>query len=388
MKDPVTAVTGITYDRESIEHWLSTAEDVTCPYTKQPLPRDSELTPNHMLRRLIQAWCIENAKNGIDPIPTPKSPLNKSVVLKLLRELNAPQVHVSTLKKIDAIVNENEKNRKFMEETSGATKAMVLFFIKCFKEGRTEGLEEALRILHLIWSPTNDNKQIVKENFDLVQSIIWILQTDMDNHVTVKIHAVAVLKMVVEYASSCLLERLKPDFFKETVKILQENISQQAVKSVLQVLNEVCPWGRNRIKIVEAGAVFELVEMELQKPDKNITELIFCLLAHLCSCADGRAQLLNHAGGIAMLAKRTLRVSPATDDRAIHILALIAKFSATQEVLSEMLRVGGVAKLCMVIQADCAAYLKKKAREVLRLHSKVWSNSPCIDVYLLTRYPR
>ncbi|CAK9166628.1 unnamed protein product, partial [Ilex paraguariensis] len=375
MKDPVTAVTGITYDRESIEHWLSTAEDVTCPYTKQPLPRDSELTPNHMLRRLIQAWCIENAKNGIDPIPTPKSPLNKSVVLKLLRELNAPQVHVSTLKKIDAIVNENEKNRKFMEETSGATKAMVFFFIKCFKEGRTEGLEEALRILHLIWSPTNDNKQIVKENFDLVQSIIWVLQTDMDNHVTVKIYAVAVLKMVVEYASSCLLERLKPDFFKETVKILQENISQQAVKSVLQVLNEVCPWGRNRIKIVEAGAVFELVEMELQKPDKNITELIFCLLAHLCSCADGRAQLLNHAGGIAMLAKRTLRVSPATDDRAIHILALIAKFSATQEVLSEMLRVGGVAKLCMVIQADCAAYLKKKAREVLRLHSKVWSNS-------------
>jgi hypothetical protein len=53
MKDPVTAITGITYDRESIEHWLFISKNTTCPVTKQPLPRDSGLTPNHTLRRLI-----------------------------------------------------------------------------------------------------------------------------------------------------------------------------------------------------------------------------------------------------------------------------------------------------------------------------------------------
>ncbi|KAK1354527.1 U-box domain-containing protein [Heracleum sosnowskyi] len=65
VKDPVTAITGITYDRESNEHWLLTADDASCPVTKQPLPRDFDLTPNHTLRRLIQAWCTANADHAI-----------------------------------------------------------------------------------------------------------------------------------------------------------------------------------------------------------------------------------------------------------------------------------------------------------------------------------
>lgn len=74
MKDPVTTITGITYDRESIEQWLKSSEDSAfCPITKQVLPRDSDLTPNVMLRRYIQAWWTTNAKYGIDRIPTPKS---------------------------------------------------------------------------------------------------------------------------------------------------------------------------------------------------------------------------------------------------------------------------------------------------------------------------
>ncbi|KAK8707478.1 hypothetical protein V6N13_058538 [Hibiscus sabdariffa] len=72
MKDPVTAVTGITYDRESIEKWLKTAKDITCPVTKQVLPSGSDLTPNHTLRRLIQAWCTANASEAIDKVPTPE----------------------------------------------------------------------------------------------------------------------------------------------------------------------------------------------------------------------------------------------------------------------------------------------------------------------------
>ncbi|KZV30561.1 hypothetical protein F511_05711 [Dorcoceras hygrometricum] len=40
----------------------------------------SDLTPNHMPRRLIQAWCVANAKSGIERIPTPESPVHKSVI--------------------------------------------------------------------------------------------------------------------------------------------------------------------------------------------------------------------------------------------------------------------------------------------------------------------
>ncbi|XVE59673.1 hypothetical protein DITRI_Ditri05aG0064800 [Diplodiscus trichospermus] len=388
MIDPVTAVTGITYDRESIEQWLKTAKDTTCPVTKQLLPSDSDLTPNHMLRRLIQKWSAENMSNVMDRIPTPKSPLSKSRLLKLIREFEVPSLCLNALKKMEVLAKDNNgRDRKCMEE-AGVAKAVILLLIRCYKEGRIIGLEEALKILYLIWTPSAEIKALVSENCDLIDCLTWILGRDIENPVVVKTHAMLVLKKVIEVANTRLLEKLKPEFFKEMLRVMKLKFSQQATKSALQILIEACLWGRNKSKIVEANAIFELIEYELEKPEKNITELIFNLLAHLCSCADGRAQFVRHAGSIAMVAKRILRVSPATDDQAVLILSLISKYSATKEVLLEMLRVGAVTKLCMVIQADCAAYLKVKARGVLRLHSNLWNNSPCIAVYLLTRYQR
>ncbi|KAK6926511.1 U-box domain [Dillenia turbinata] len=389
MRDPVTAVTGITYDRESIEKWLSTANSTVCPVTKQPLPRNSDLTPNHTLRRLIQAWCTGNASKGVDRIPTPKSPPNKSFFLGLIRDLDISEdLDLTKLKKLEDLAKESENNRKGMAD-AGAIKAISLFIIKLFKESKVSGVGEALNILNLIWAPSSETTALVNENKTIIEAVTWVFHCSIDNHVMVKSTAISVLKMIVGVANSSLLERLKPEFFGGIMRILKEKISPQATKSALRVLIEVCPWGMNRMKIVESDAVFHLIELELAgSPDKKTTELIFCLLAHLCSCADGRAKFLRHAGSIAMVSKRVLRVSPATDDQAVHILDLISKFSATNDVVLEMLRVGAVSKVCMVLQADCAPYLKKKAREILRLHKNVWNNSPCIQIYLLTRYPR
>lgn len=403
MKDPVTTVTGITYDRESIEMWLYTAEEeaviVTCPVTKQHLPRDTELlTPNHMLRRLIQAWCIVNAEKGVDRIPTPKYPMDKSNILRLVRQLNNSNSNnsndqrlcVDALRKMDDIVSENEKNIKCMEEV-GAIKAIIGFIVRSYKFGKllTPGLEEALRVFHSIWNPTHEDKNHVKDNHDLVQAISWILKNEMKNSchniLIIKTHAMMILKDVIEVSSSNLLSRLDSEFFHWIVLTLRKNsknyISQQVTKAALQVLIVACSWGCNKVRIIESGAIFELIELELTNPDqKRVSELGFCLLANLCVVADGRAKFLEHAAGIALVTKRTLRISATIDDSAIQIFGLICKFSATKEVLLEMLRVGAVSKICMVMQADCEIHLKKKAREILREHSHVWSNSPCIHI--------
>lgn len=393
MKDPVTAVTGITYERESIEQWLISAKrnTTTCPVTNQPLHRDSDLTPNHTLRRLIQAWCTANATKGVDRIPTPKASLDRTHVLKLVRELRVGHLYVNALKKMEALATENQRNKLCMAE-AGVAKELCLLIMKCFREGSSIGLQEALRILHLIWGsfPKPEVKILVNENCDFIDSLTWALNCEIDNHVLVKIEAMLVLEKAIKATNSSRLERLRLEFFKTIIMVLRGKVlSQQAIKSALLVLIEACPLRRNRFKIVEAGAVFQLIELELEKAhEKNITELIFNVLAQLCSIADGREQLLRHAGSIAVLSKRILRVSPATDDRALHILSLIAKFSARNDVIQEMLRVGTVTKLCMVMQADCATYLKEKARGILKLHSVVWNNSPCIAVYLLTREQR
>ncbi|XP_074267488.1 E3 ubiquitin-protein ligase PUB24-like [Silene latifolia] len=402
MKDPVTTVTGITYDRENIDQWLKEAVDPVCPVTKQPLSCDSDLTPNHTLRRLIQAWCVVNARHGVERIPTPRAALTRTHIVKILRGLTVPRLQSAALDQLLAIATSDGlvNDRRVMAE-SGVVKAMVSYIIKCSKETKTTSfLEKALRVVNAVWTPTSTEVvKCVSENYELLDSITSILNKNSCFNNTTRNLAVIFMKDVVKVASSSLAEQLSPEFFEGVIKILRsrgeinEGDFAGPIKGALRILLEVCPHGRNRYKIIEANAIFELLELELelnlaQTEKKKITELIFCLLAQLCSCAEGRAQFMAHSGGIAVVSEKILKVSPVVDDRAVHILALISKCSATKEALQEMLKVGAVYTLCIVLQADCAKYLKDKVREILRVHSYVWNNSPCIQFnYVLTRYP-
>ncbi|KAL2932706.1 E3 ubiquitin-protein ligase PUB24 [Bienertia sinuspersici] len=405
MKDPVTAATGITYDRCSIERWLKAAEAV-CPVTKQPLPND-QLTPNHTLRRLIQAWCVAN---GAQRIPTPKPVLCRAHLSKILRGVTVTHLQSpsSSLDQLLSLVSTGKEQDLKLMADCGVAQAMVGFIIKCYNQRDAMFVDQAFRILTPIWilSSSKDDIMVACNSVDIdlfFDAIAWVL---LGNDVQRRSLAVNLLREMVKLApstsTSALFERLKPDFFKGLAAVLvvvddvdsngNGNINSNA-KAAIRVLVEVCKHGRNKYKIIEANTIFHLIELEfglgLAQPEKNkrISELVFCLLAQLCSCADGRAQLVAHSGAIAVLSKRMLRVSAMVDDRAIHILGLLCKYSATYEVLHEMLKVGAVSKMCMVLQTDCGKYLKDKIREMLRMHSYVWNNSPCIQLYLLTRYP-
>ncbi|KAM1096394.1 hypothetical protein ACFX19_014188 [Malus domestica] len=385
MKDPVTAITGITYDRESIEHWLFQSKNITCPVTKQPLQKDSELTPNHILHRLIQAWCIKNASYGIDQIPTPKTPLNKAQVLKLLKDFWHPQLQLKIIRKLELLAVENEGNRKYMVE-AGVANAMLLFITnRCYKNDQVDGLEEALSILHFVRISSEELNRHFMENYHIIDSLTWVFGCEMENQITVSTYAVLVLKYIIQKANSRVLETLNPDFFKKLVGVLRNGVTEQGMNAALHVMLDACPWGRNRIKMVEAGAVHELIELEFGAPEKRTTELIFGILFHLCSCADGRAQFISHKGGISVVSRRLLRVSPAADDRAVLILSMICKYSGTNLVLQEMLEFGAVARLCTLIQVDCPPYLKGKAREILRPHYEEWKNCRCLGISM---YPK
>ncbi|XP_027364271.1 E3 ubiquitin-protein ligase PUB23-like [Abrus precatorius] len=380
MKDPVTAITGITYDRDSIEKWLfSNKSTTTCPVSKQPLPRDSDLTPNHTLRRLIQAWCTQNASLGIDRIPTPKPPLDKTQVLKLLKDLKDHK----NLMQLEFLAAENERNKKCLLE-AGVPKVMIMFIVNCYKKGQIEkGLEEALSILQFVKIPAEEVRVLLKENDQVLDSLTWVLSLscdEMEKSVAMKSHAVLILKTIIykgDPSHHQVLERLNPEFFERIVKILRHGITQKAVCAALHVLLSACPWGRNRFMMVEAGLVFELIEIEMGAPENRVTELTLAILFHLCSSANGRAKFLSHGGSIAVVTERILKVSAAVDDRAIFILSLISKFSGTNTVLQEMLKVGTVSKLCTLLQTDHAKYLKDKAMEMLKSHWEVWKNSPC-----------
>jgi hypothetical protein len=130
-----------------------------------------------------------------------------------------------------------------------------------------------------------------------------------------------------------------------------------------------------------------LIEILLDCKERKPCEMILVLLEKLCQCADGRYELLSHGCGLAIVSKKILRVSTLANDRAVRILLSVSRFSATHFVVQEMLRIGVVAKLCLVLQVDSGNKAKDKAREILKLHAKSWRSSQCIPFNLLASYP-
>ncbi|KAA8521550.1 hypothetical protein F0562_012223 [Nyssa sinensis] len=394
MRDPVTVSTGITYDRENIERWLYSCKNNTCPVTKQVLS-DIDLTPNHTLRRLIQAWCTLNALHGIERIPTPKPPVDKAQIAKLLNNAKKfPDLQHKCLRRLRSIAHGGERNKRCLE-AAGAVEFLASI-IKKDESTMTEvslddGTEltiktsdEALKILYNLQTSETALKKLIHDDGEFMESLMHILN---DGNSQSRVYAIMLLKTIFKAADPIQLVSVKPEFFVEIVHILRDDISHQASKAALKLLVELCPWGRNRTKAVEEGAVSVLIELLLETSERRACELIMVVLDHLCGCADGRAELLKHGAGLAIVSKKILRVSQVASDRAVKILSSICRFSATSRVLQEMLQVGVVSKLCLVIQVDSSPKTKDRAKEILKLHSRVWKNSSCIPPHSLSSYP-
>ncbi|KAI4300548.1 hypothetical protein L6164_033915 [Bauhinia variegata] len=399
MKDPVTVSTGITYDRESIEKWLFSGKNKTCPVTKQQLSDAVGLTPNHTLRRLIQAWCTMNASHGIERIPTPKPPINKSQIAKLLKDAyESPQLQIQCLRRLKTIASESETNRRCME-AAGAVEFLASVVHgnvnsatlqdanpeDGFEVLRTSSGDEALNILNsLHLSEAGLKTLICFKNGEFIVSLTRVMQQGMYES---RAYAVLLLKLMFEVADPIHLLSLRTELFVELVQVLKDQISQKASKATLQTLIQICPWGKNRTKAVESGAVTVLIDLLLDCKDRKPCEMMLMVLDMLCGCAEGRAELLSHGAGLAIVSKKILRISTAANDRAVRILLSISKFSATPNVLQEMLQLGVVVKLSLVLQVDSGNKAKEKAREILKLHGRAWRNSPCFPSNLLPSYP-
>ncbi|KAF8403380.1 hypothetical protein HHK36_011482 [Tetracentron sinense] len=392
MRDPVTISTGITYDRENIEIWIFSGKNNTCPVTKQALS-DTNLTPNHTLRRLIQAWCTLNASYGVERIPTPKPPIDKTQILKLMNDAKVPQLQMKSLGRLRSIASESKANTRCME-AAGAIEFLASIIKKdssmAIEQASDDGFEfttasdEALSILYYLQISETGLKNLMGNNGEFLESLMQVLER---GNYQSRAYAAILLKSMFEVADPMQSIGLKPGFLMEIVHVLRDQISVQASKAALKFLIELCPWGQNRIKAVQAGAVLVLIELLLDTSETRACEMMSVLLDQLCKCAEGRAELLKHGAGLAVVSKKILRVSQVVSERGVRILSSISKFSATSSVIHEMLQVGVVSKLCLVLQVDCGMKTKEKAREILIMHSRTWKNSSCIPSHLLSSYP-
>jgi len=386
MRDPVTIPTGITYDREHIERWILASKKVTCPVTKQPLMINGDIdifTPNHTLRRLIHSWCT------LHRIPAPAdrqiSVVDSHQIAKLLDDVSkSPELRWSCLQRINSLLASDARAKKLLEASGAFMK--VASIITGNDKMRREN-EEALCILAQIDPPKNAVNALLRNEDDaFIDPIIGLLRSGSPE---TREHATRVLKSVYETADPNELANAKCELFVEINKLIRDDqITNLATKQALKLLTGLNPWSKNRIKAVRAGVVSALVELLVEgSTDRRACELGLMGLDQLCGCAEGRADLVAHGAGLAVVSKTILRVSHVATDRAVRILSSISRYSATGRVVGEMLEVGVVAKLCLLVQVYCRVKTKERAKEILRLHSRVWKNSPCIPPHLLSAYP-
>ncbi|XP_062217399.1 E3 ubiquitin-protein ligase PUB23-like [Phragmites australis] len=410
MRDPVTLATGITYDRASIERWLFSDGHATCPVTRSALaPHEREATPNHTLRRLIQAWC---AAHQVERFPTPRPPLDSCRVAALLDEgrHGGKGNEVAALREIKAIVAESDRNRRCVKATPGAVEFLVSVVTKHSSTSRStsksskhadqdadEFLEEpdsptstssqeedALSVLYSLKPSEKSLAQILEKDGDFLDTLASVLRRPSYRSRT---YGILLLKALTAVMEPARLTTVSAKLVQEVVRVVVDRVSSKAVRAALHVLCRLCPWGRNRVKAVEAGAVAALVELLLDEGGRRVTELAVIVVDHLCGCAEGRSELVAHPAGLAVVSKKAMRVSLAATESAVRALHAVARHSPTPAVLQEMLAVGVVAKLLLVLQVDAGERARVRAKEMLKAHTRVWKDSPCLPAHLKASYP-
>ncbi|KAI3795918.1 hypothetical protein L1987_38579 [Smallanthus sonchifolius] len=345
--------------RNMVVHMQTTT---TCPATKQPFSA-TDLILNHTLRRLINSWYSLNSHHNFDLIPTPNKPQNQITCLRSMRSVA----------------------RTCMEDNLG-----VFEFVKrvIMEENEadfvTEACDEALMVVHhLKITDLMIQKGVVGNEVKLLNALLHVMRF---GSVESRSRAITFLRSVFKVMDPGYVN---PELFNQTVRMLKDNVShsQQTIKSLLEVVVETVRCGRNRVKAAESGIVWVLVDRLIEILDRRACELMLVALEQICRCAEGRAKLVEHAAGLATISKKILRVSHVGSDRAVRILGLVCRFCGSCGVVQEMVEVGVVSKLCLMIQIDYSDRIKKRVKEILMLHSRVWKDASCVPAHLLSSYP-
>ncbi|KAL6004477.1 hypothetical protein ACLOJK_005030 [Asimina triloba] len=384
MKDPVTLSTGVTYDRESIHSWIFSYNRNTCPVTKQPLTHQT-LTPNTTLLRLIQSWQLQNSSNHarLVSLSASKRVLDLSLIGKLVAECrkNAAGSQLSSLHKMKSLIQDDDYNRRCMEEAGVASVMASLITDQTASDHPFSDLtddvaavEEAIHLLYLLKPSAESLKKLAeRKNGKLIASLSSVMH---QGSYRARTHATLLLDMILKAVGEIYKADLQPELFHSLVEIVKDQNVSQATKAALSILLEVAPFGSNGAKAIRAGMMEVVVELLVETDERRSCESMLGLLEVFFGMGDGRAAFLGHPMGLAAVSSKILKVSQVANERAVKVLWMVCKF-CERDVVQEMVEIGGVAKLCMVVQSECSVKAKERAKDVLGWHFKSWRKSRC-----------
>ncbi|KAL3651408.1 hypothetical protein CASFOL_004410 [Castilleja foliolosa] len=271
MKDPVTILTGVTYDRKNIEKWFKSYNKKTCPATMQPL-KTLDTTPNHTLKRLIDAWLVSQA-----------------------------------MQNDDVMLGFNKTGRVEMLENTIIRQTEFDFSVN-YDFAPMRACEEALGVLHMVLNSDDDEDELIMERLmrdDCVRSVAVILQRGSSE---ARFYAISIFRKMSK--GDCLWKcggyEQGVEFFKSLLETVLDEICTKTSSCALQLLIQILEASKkSRLKAIEAGAISSLVEL-LPDSNRSRCEKILQLIKLMCECANGRLAFTEHGLGIAAVSKKMM----------------------------------------------------------------------------------
>ncbi|KAL0925708.1 hypothetical protein M5K25_004075 [Dendrobium thyrsiflorum] len=380
MQDPVTLPSGITYDRRTIELWLSSGHR-TCPVTLLSVELDDQLLiPNHSIRRMIQDWCVANRSHGVERIPTPKTPITSLQVSDTLAEISAACRSSDRLLCAELIAllkksaEESERNLRCIL-SNGATPVLAAAFLR-FK---TENFLSAFAGI----SNLDDKETILQLTSDeSLKSIILILSK---GSLSGKLNAILVLKellVAVHETEQAIRVARTEQLVEKVVMLIKNPISLESTKASLVAAYYLS--FTQATKLAETGLVPILLEI-LVDAEKSLSEKALAALDGVLEEEKGRESAAEHALAMPVLVKKVFRVSDLATELAVSgMWKVCRKWGEGEEgrwekCAVEALKVGAFQKLLLLLQMGCSDRAKDRASELLRILNGLEGKEECVE---------
>ncbi|KAK4283367.1 hypothetical protein QN277_000322 [Acacia crassicarpa] len=393
MKDPVTLSTGITYDRASIERWLEDG-NFTCPVTNEILT-SFDLVPNQSLRVLIQDWCVENRRFGIERIPTPRIPVTPSQVEEILLHLQASASRfdrygfLQGVQRIKDWGSESERNKRCIVDngTPGVLASAFCEFANDSVEENVSVLEEILNALNWML-PLQLEAQKILQSSDALRCLVWFLK---NQDLSGKQNAIVALREILSSGDEQTLETMAE--IEGTIELLAEfvnkrinpTITKASMAIIYYLVSSSYPSSEKvKLKFIGLGLISSLLEILIDS-DRSLSEKTLGVFDSLCDIQKGRERAFSNALTVPVLVKKILRVSPSATDHCVSSIWKLCRYGSKDEedeveaALIEALQVGAFQKLLVVLQVGCGDETKEKATELLKLFNPYRGGLECID---------
>ncbi|KAL6511947.1 hypothetical protein OROGR_021544 [Orobanche gracilis] len=374
MKSPVSLCTGITYDRSSIEKWLSLGHK-TCPATMQTLP-STHTTPNLTLRRLIHLW-ISHA--DLNRSPHSPSSISKQEAANVING----EFSSDSLAKVIGFMTASEENLRIVALSDNSLSRFVEGFARSVEIRVRELIVEILDLISPVIGVREKLNQLILKIGDgreCLSSFSMVLQK---GNTKSKVQSAKILELIAVNPESQRKIAVMPGLLYELYNLATVETDTSSVEASLSALLAISATRQVKKELIRYGIVRTvgkiLSNCGYSTTIHPVIEKALAMLENVATCTEGRWAIAGEGECVVGIVKRLMKCSGAAMEHGITVLWSICCLARDGEAQERVATVDGLTKVLLVMQSACTPDTRQMCVElvkVLRAKSRKSNLSP------------